>query len=506
MKIVDEFVALLNWRVDDTALRNLEAQARGAAEKLQNIGGALMGAGVALGAVLTVPIVGLGTASVKATADMEMLVTQFEVLTGSQEKALQLKKDLTEMAAETPYETKDLAQSTETLLGFGVALEDTLPIMKQLGDVALGSKDKFSRLTYAFSQMQAMGRLQGQDLLQFINAGFNPLQTISQSTGKSLAQLKKDMEDGLISAQMVKEALIKETSQGGRFFQGMEKGSQALIGLWSTVKDEMHMAFAAIGESFLPQLKSAAKALIGFMKAVHNIADMFKAMPGWLKMMIGIILAIVALIPVLITGVGTLLIGVGAISSAITAISANMVVINTALALTGNLAKAVLLPLLQITVILLGAIFLIGVLSDDFEKWASGGDSAFAPMWNKLKEIKDSIVTIDEFATEMIDNLVQKIYDLMNSPAVKAFTDFFSGKSKNELVASTNGNYNTANQASAFMPNYGAAAGNTFNAGGVVVQVAGSNATPMQISGAARSGSIDAYKQVTRMNNFVERK
>ena len=79
-------------------------------------------------------------------------------------------------------------------------------------------KNKLSSLTLAFSQVQSTGRLMGQDLLQMIGQGFNPLQIISEKTGRSMADLKKDMENGAISADMVTEAFKIATSEGGRFF------------------------------------------------------------------------------------------------------------------------------------------------------------------------------------------------------------------------------------------------------------------------------------------------
>ena len=59
----------------------------------------------------------------------------------------------------------------------------------------MGNNEKFSSMTLAFAQMSAAGRLMGQDLNQMINAGFNPLQVISEKTGKSIAVLKKEMDD-----------------------------------------------------------------------------------------------------------------------------------------------------------------------------------------------------------------------------------------------------------------------------------------------------------------------
>jgi tape measure domain-containing protein len=183
------------------------------------------------------------------TSAAEQTRIQFEVMLGSASKADTMIKQIREFAAATPFETQDLEQATSTMLGFGIAAEDIMPNIKMLGDVAGGNSDKFSRIVYAFSQVSATGRLMGQDLLQLINAGFNPLQTISEKTGIKLSVLKKQMEDGAISAEMVKGAFQIETSEGGRFFGMMEKQSQTLAGRMGTLVDNIKMVGLSMGET-----------------------------------------------------------------------------------------------------------------------------------------------------------------------------------------------------------------------------------------------------------------
>jgi tape measure domain-containing protein len=115
-----------------------------------------------------------------------------------------------------------------------------------LGDVSMGNKEKLSGLSLAFAQVQATGRLMGQDLLQMINQGFNPLQIISEKTGKSMSVLKKEMEDGKISAEMVTGAFETATSQGGLFYQGMDRGAKTLNGTFSTLWDNIKNMSASL--------------------------------------------------------------------------------------------------------------------------------------------------------------------------------------------------------------------------------------------------------------------
>ena len=76
------------------------------------------------------------------------------------------------------------------MLNFGVETGRVLPLLKQLGDISGGNKDRLQSLSLVLGQVSAAGRLQGQDNLQFINAGFNPLQELAKMTGKSYAELQ----------------------------------------------------------------------------------------------------------------------------------------------------------------------------------------------------------------------------------------------------------------------------------------------------------------------------
>lgn len=209
----------------------------------------LVGLGSAFAKYGTIAVGALSAAggvALKSASDMQMLRSNLDTLTGSAETGAKVFKDLNKFAAATPFETTDLASATKTMLSFGITSDQAMKNLKMLGDVSLGNKEKLSGLTLAFSQVQSTGRLMGQDLLQMINQGFNPLTIISQQTGKSMATLKDEMAAGSISADMVTKAFETATSQGGLFYKGMEKGSLTMEGRMSTLKDNIGMAARAM--------------------------------------------------------------------------------------------------------------------------------------------------------------------------------------------------------------------------------------------------------------------
>lgn len=176
---------------------------------------------------------------------MEVAITS---LIGSEEKAAGLIRELKDYARISPLEVKDVMNASQTMIGFGVQTEKVTTFIKALGDVSLGNSERFKALALAFSQMSAAGRLMGQDLLQFINAGFNPLMYISEKTGKSIAELKDEMQKGAISTKMVEEAFIEATSAGGKFYQMSEKASQTIAGQMSKMHDSIDRALNKMGQ------------------------------------------------------------------------------------------------------------------------------------------------------------------------------------------------------------------------------------------------------------------
>lgn len=225
---------------------NFTGGIKNAGKKIGQVFQGIGDAALKYGKILGVAGIAATGFAIKTSADLQSLSTSFETLTGSAEKGRKVFTDLKKMGATTPFEVGDLAKATQTMLAFGIEVDKTQDYLKMLGDISMGNKDKLGGLALAFSQVQSTGRLMGQDLLQMINQGFNPLTIIAQKTGKSMSVLKKEMEDGKISAEMVADAFKTATSEGGLFYKGMERGSKTLSGTFSTLMDNIKLMAAGL--------------------------------------------------------------------------------------------------------------------------------------------------------------------------------------------------------------------------------------------------------------------
>ena len=286
---------------------------------IKKLGEGMTNLGSKLTVGVTLPVVAMGGAMVKAAADIESMQQQLETMTGSAEAGGKMFSEIKTMAAKTPFETKDLMKATNTMLGFGIAQEKVLPLMNQLGDISGGNADRFQSLALAFSQVSSAGKLQGQDLNQMINAGFNPLESIAKRTGKSVGYWKEQMSKGKVTTQMVEQAMKDATSQGGRFFGMMDKQSKTALGQWSTFQDNLNMLLAEFGKIILPTA-------ISVLQKLSSALERFNSLSEGTKKTILVIGGIAAAIGPVITIVGALIKSVAGLNVALAFLAANPIV------------------------------------------------------------------------------------------------------------------------------------------------------------------------------------
>lgn len=206
--------------------------------------------------------------SLGLASQIEDATIAFEVLTGSAAEGKLLFEQIRQFDKMTPITFTNAVSATKTMMSFGVAAQDVQKNLMMLSDVTGGNNDRFRMLALAFSQTSAAGRLMGQDLLQMINAGFNPLQQISKTTGETMIELKKRMEDGGISADEVRRAFESATADGGMFDGMTERLSKTISGKLNIAMSDLEQKLAAAGTAMAP--------LIG------QLLDVFTRLKPWL--------------------------------------------------------------------------------------------------------------------------------------------------------------------------------------------------------------------------------
>lgn len=281
--------ATIKITADDQAskvLRNVGDAAQDTGNKAKNfLTDNFKAAGVASG-VLLAGLTALTKGAVENAASFEQNRVAFESMLGSASKAQELLKQVSDFAQRTPFELPQVVEGSKRLLAYNIAAKDIIPTFKMLGDIASGvGTDKLNPLITAFGQVQAKGKLAGQELLQFTEAGVGLGQALQKQLGLTRDQLEKMISAGQISAEEVTKALQTMTSEGGLFFQGMERQSKTFNGVMSNVSDSFGkfvrevVGISDTGDiregSLFAVLKVAAENLLVIMEKLRPVVTEF---------------------------------------------------------------------------------------------------------------------------------------------------------------------------------------------------------------------------------------
>lgn len=206
--------------------------------------------------------------------EFQQMQASIDTLLGSAAKGKKLMSEITDLAATSPLDFKGTTSAAQQMLGFGIAEDKVIPYLKAIGDVSMGDAQRFRSLVLAFSQMSAAGKLMGQDLNQMVNAGFQPLQVMAEKTGKSIGQLKKEMSDGKITAEMVQQAFIDATSEGGKFYMMSENANNTITGQMAKLGDEFDLMYNDLGkgaEGVIMKAIEGASWLVSHYKEIGSV-------------------------------------------------------------------------------------------------------------------------------------------------------------------------------------------------------------------------------------------
>jgi tape measure domain-containing protein len=216
----------------------------------------------------------LGKSALFAAGNMEQFNIAFTTMLGSADKARDLLADIVEFAKKTPFEIEGLVGTTKRLLAYGIAQKDIIPTLENLGNIAAGVGVPVERLGLVFGQVRAAGKLMGQDLNQFSQAGVPLLDELAKTLGVTTAEVIKMKEAGDISFNDVKTALMSLTAEGGRFFNLMDQQSTTFLGMLSNAADGFTTVKIALGNALLP----TAKIVLGFIIGkIDDLRDAIEA-------------------------------------------------------------------------------------------------------------------------------------------------------------------------------------------------------------------------------------
>jgi tape measure protein len=218
---------------------NLDNSESHASNILGNIMGKVRAAAFATASAIGAAGIASATFGIKSAADFEQTRIGLENMLGSADKARSLLSDISDFAAETPFEFPELAQATRQLVAFGFTGEDAFKTMKQLGDVSAAVGAPINDLAYLMGTLRTQGRAFTVDIRQFAQRGVPIYEYLAKVLGKSETAISEMIETGKIGFPEVEKAFVAMTGEGGKFYKTMDKQSESLSGQFSTLKDNL---------------------------------------------------------------------------------------------------------------------------------------------------------------------------------------------------------------------------------------------------------------------------
>jgi len=215
------------------------------------------------------------------TAELETQRKSLEVLTGSLTKTNSIIKEIQDFGAVTPFTSSELIEQTKRLKAFGFETDELVDTTKRLANVAGATGADLQGIALAFGQIRAKGKLQREEELQLLERGVDITTELKKITGLQGEEFEAAMRKGKIGAELVNQALINLTSEGGAFFGGATKQATTLNGKLSTLVDSVQTLARTIGEILGPVIKfvldqttRAVQALDRLFKRFQNIGKL----------------------------------------------------------------------------------------------------------------------------------------------------------------------------------------------------------------------------------------
>ena len=378
--------------------------------KMKNLGDAITNVGKKV-SVLSGAMAGLFGAGIKYNADIETTTKAFETFIGSAEGAKKAIDEIKKGSKSSPFDTKDLIKANQYLITTGESAENSRKTISALADaIALtgGGNDELNRMASNLQQIKNAGKATSMDIRQFAYAGIDVYGILAQTTGKTVEEIKK-MD---ISYEILSDALIKASSEGGKYYNGQSAMADTLNGKISRLKKTFQELLGELSESLMPivdKLTNRLQGLVTWFQGLDNNQKQLITKIGLFVVALGPALVILGK---LITFGGTIAGGLSKISGLIAKLSVS----------TGGLS-GVLAALTGPVGIVIAIIATLAV--------------GFALLWNKsetfrnsMKAVGESIVnTFNEHIKPTIDNIKEIVLMLWNDvikPLGRFLWDTFS--------------------------------------------------------------------------------
>lgn len=242
-------------------------------------------------------LVGLGVAKALNTAagwaytlagNLEQADVAFTTMLWGADAARKMLQDLSDFAANTPFELTGVRQTAKQLLAYGIEANKIIPTLKALGDVSAGLSVPIEQVAYAYGQVRSATKLTWNDLKQFINAGVPIIWELAKNLWVSESKIKDMVSAGKIWFADVEKAFQTMSSEWGKFANLMEAQSNTMMGARSNLQDAVDSLWEAIWSLFTGEVGGLFKRMSSIVDTVKDWAVAHPALTKALVTFVGV--------------------------------------------------------------------------------------------------------------------------------------------------------------------------------------------------------------------------
>jgi tape measure domain-containing protein len=237
---------------------------------MSRFGGKMQNIGTTLTQSLTLPIIGLGAASLKSFADIEKLQNGLIAIMGSSTDAAVEMERLRKVAENPGLALPEVVKASASLQSVGMNADAARETITQFGNAvarAGGGAEQFDGVVLALSQISAVGKVTQEDLNQI------------KERLPEFARVMKE-EFGVVTAEGIRELGISseefiKRSVGA--LGNLERANGGLANTFDNLKDNVGASLAELGKAINETLNLEA-VVATFSAGLQRLVDGFKSL------------------------------------------------------------------------------------------------------------------------------------------------------------------------------------------------------------------------------------
>lgn len=189
-----------------------------------------------------------------------------EVFLGNQQKAAQFTQELKDYAYYNMFDFAQLADAAKQMIAYGHAVDDVIPRLDQLSNIATGTKADLMELVNLYNRAKNLGSVGSEGLASWATRGL-----VVKDVLKEMGQ---EVDGAQVSFEQLNMVLDKVTGEGGMFHDLMLNQMENISAEQGQLQDNLDAMYNEIGEKYQDYITGVIKAeswLVDHYKEVGSV-------------------------------------------------------------------------------------------------------------------------------------------------------------------------------------------------------------------------------------------